>query len=98
MSCIFLKKSKCCVCVFVSSDIPVVFYILTARTEFFIFFVFCFEFKRGNFFMVEIVKITAESMKCLCDLSKAESQSYKATGYEASTVELSCLVRLLFKL
>ena len=85
-------------CIFFQVIFLLLFYILIARTDFFTFFMFCFEFKRENcFFMVEIVKITAEAMKCLCDLSKAEGQSYKATGYEASTVKLSRLVRLLFK-
>ena len=34
-------------------------------------------------------------MKCLCDLPKVGSQSYKATGHKALAAELSRLVRPL---
>ena len=39
----------------------------------------------------------SKSMKYLCDLPKVEIQSFKATGQEASTAELSRLVRPLLK-
>ena len=42
-----------------------------------------------------LLKMTAEAMKCLCDLPKVESQSYKATGHKALAAELSRLVRPL---
>ena len=46
--------------------------------------------------MVELTEMMAERMKCLCDLSKVESQSYKEMGQEASTDKLSHLVKPLF--
>ena len=40
-------------------------------------------------------KMTAEAIKCNCDLPKVESQSFKAMGHETSTEELSRLVKPL---
>ena len=40
-------------------------------------------------------KMTAEAMKCHCDLPKVESQSFKATDHEVSTEKLSCLLKTL---